>query len=450
MIIYLILLIFLFCLWLFRGKMKFIDMILLYCLFFDITIRFAGKQGVNYNYVQPFIILIYVTLYIIRMWHYFDHNCKRLFFYTIGFLILTVLIPVFKGATLDSTLRIFAVDSQSIIILPIAYHYYSTKGDVDNLFKIICYVTILWVAAVIIFTLLKIDATLLNMGTEGFGLGLIYFGEMSNRGAISYISLLFVASPIIFLQEKGIVRFLLFISIISIFAVIMISLKRFSVVAIGLATINLLLFSGIKLKRRFVLIGIFSMVVVALLYFTPLPDLIVESYYRRGAERKVSIEAVQEDVRLYEPIFALENVSSKGIGAILFGSQTGRIMDISSDKYYIPGRAIHNQYAQYILVYGIVGLFLYFMIFITIYRICANYDKHTKNIAYINTWYWLTIQNVLLIFFIAGVPGEHIQPTYRTIVMLVSGGIAGYFAKQYKKLMVSNNINYESIKLENT
>ena len=183
--------------------MKFIDMILLYCLFFDITIRFAGKQGVNYSYVQPFIILVYVTLYIIRMWPHFDHNCKRLFFYTIGFLILTVLIPVFKGATLDSTLRIFAVDSQSILVLPIAYHYYSTDGDVENLFKIICYVTIIWVAAVVIFTLLKIDVIGTHMGSDDFGLGLLYFGEMSNRGAISYISLLFIASPIILLQNKG-------------------------------------------------------------------------------------------------------------------------------------------------------------------------------------------------------------------------------------------------------
>lgn len=430
--------------------MNFIDMILLYCLFFDITTIFAGEQRVNYNYVQPFIILVYTALYTIRMFPHFDHNAKRLFYYTFGFLLLTVLIPVLHGDSLNAGLRIFAGNSQSIIILPIAYHYYSTKGDVDNLFKIICYVTILWVAAVIIFTLLKIDATALNLGSEGFGLGLIYFGEMSNRGAISYISLLFIASPIIFLQEKGIVRFLLFISIISIFAVIMISLKRFSVIAIGLATINLLFFSGIKLKRRFVLIGIFSMVVVALLYFTPLPDLIVESYYHRGAERKVSIEAVKEDVRLYEPIFALENVSSKGIDAIFFGSQTSGIMDISSDAYYIPGRAIHNQYAQHILVYGIVGLFLYLMIFITIYRICAKYAKYTKNIAYINVWYWLTFQNIVLIFIIAGIVGGHIHPTYRTIVMMVSGGIAGFFAKQHKKLMVSTNINNERIKLENT
>ncbi len=449
MIIYLILLIFLFCLWLFRGKMKFIDMILLYCLFFDITIRFAGEQRVNYSYVQPFIILIYVTLYIIRMWPNFDHNCKRLFFYTIGFLILSVLIPVLKGASLDSALRIFAMESQSIVILPIAYHYYSTDGDVDNLVKIICYVIILWVAALVIFTILRIDVIGNILGSEDFGLGLLYFGEMSNRGAISYISLLFIASPIILLQNKGIIRILLFISIISIFAVIMISLKRFSVIAIYLGTINMLFLSGIKLKRRFVLIGIFSMVVVALLYFTPLPDLIVQSYYHRGAEKKVSIEAVQDDVRLYEPFFAFGYASSKGIDAVLFGSQTSGIMDISSEKYYIPGRDIHNQYAQYILVYGIVGLILYLMIFVTIYRICAKYAKYTKNIIYINAWYWLTFQNILFVFIIGGIVGGHIHPTYRTIVMMVSGGISGYFAKQHNKLMVSNNINYQNIKLEN-
>ena len=449
MIIYLILLIFLFCLWLFRGKMKFIDMILLYCLFFDITIRFAGKQGVNYNYVQPFIILIYVTLYIIRMWHYFDHNCKRLFFYTIGFLILTVLIPVFKGATLDSTLRIFAVDSQSILVLPIAYHYYSTDGDVENLFKIICYVTIIWVAAVVIFTLLKIDVIGTHMGSDDFGLGLLYFGEMSNRGAISYISLLFIASPIILLQNKGIIRILLFISIISIFAVIMISLKRFSVLAIGFAIVNLLFLSGIKLKRRYVLFGIFSIVIVALLYFTPLPDLVVQAYYHRGAEKKVSIEAVQEDIRLYEPIYVFEYVSSKGIDAVLFGSQTSRIMDISSDKYYIPGRNIHNQYAQYILMYGVVCLFFYLMIFIVIYRVCSKYINNLKNISYYNAWYWLTFQNILFVFIIGGMVGGHIHPTYRSIVMMVAGGIAGYFTKQHRILAISNNSNSEQIKLKN-
>ena len=448
MIIYLILLIFLFCLWLFRGKMKFIDMILLYCLFYDITIRFAGKQGVNYSYVQPFIILVYVTLYIIRMWPHFDHNCKRLFFYTIVFLILTVLIPVLKGASLDSTLRIFAVNSQSILILPIAYHYYSTAGDVENLFKIICYVTILWVAAVVIFTILKIDVIGTRLGSEDFGLGLLYFGEMSNRGAISYISLLFIASPIILLQNKGIIRILLFISIISIFAVIMISLKRFSVLAIGFAIVNLLFLSGIKLKRRYVLFGIFSIVIVALLYFTPLPDLIVQSYYHRGAEEKVSIEAVQEDVRLYEPIYVFEYALSKGIDAVLFGSQTSRIIDISSQESYLPGRNIHNQYAQFILVYGIIGLIFYLMIFITIYRICSIYIKNLKNISYYNAWYWLTFQNILFVFIISGMVGGHIHPTYRSIVMMVSGGIAGYFTKQHSILAIINNSNYEQIKLK--
>ncbi len=441
MSIYLILIIFLYILWIFRGELHFIDMILLYCLFFDISVRFAGEQTINYQYLQSFIILIYIFLYLIRNWKDFDDKARSLLFYSFGFLLFTIMIPYFKGVSLNSSLRTFAINSQSILILPIVYHYYSTKGEINNLFKVVCYMTILWALAVIIFTLLKIDVigTYANLGSQGFGIGYIYFGEMSNRGAISYISLLFICFPAILINIKGTLKSLWFISTIFIISIILISLKRFSLIAIGFGIVNFFLFSGIKLSKKYAYLGILILTIVLLLNFTPLPDLIIESYFRRGAENKISIESVQEDIRLYEPFYVFNDTMKNNISNFLFGPQTDIVFDVYSKTHYLPMRMIHNQYAQYMLIYGIIGLFLYIMIYIKLYLICLKYYKLIKYSSTIYAWYWVTFQNIILLFIIGGIAGGHVHPTYRTIVMIVCGGIAGYFKKQYYNKYITKN-----------
>lgn len=82
-------------------------------------------------------------------------------------------------------------------------------------------------------------------------------------------------------------------------------------------------------------------------------------------------------------------------------------------------------------------------------RVCSKYINNLKNISYYNAWYWLTFQNILFVFIIGGMVGGHIHPTYRSIVMMVAGGIAGYFTKQHRILAISNNSNSEQIKLKN-
>lgn len=410
-------------------KVSFIDNYLLFCLYFDAMEVFAGGQEALFSYFQNFLILVFSLYYFVYHVKRISKYHKRIFFATIFFLLTILFFPIFRGANINQTVRIFSINYVSLIILPISFHYYSRKGNIVNLLRSGYYFILSWVLIVLLFTLLKIDVTAEHMGSESFGGSIFYFGNMGQRGALTYISFALLLVPLIF-------KYLSYIKKIEIFAgsgflltIMSVALKRFSFVTVILGLINYFLKSSLGLKLK---IGIFSgtAVIVLLLYFTTnLKEITLQSYEKRGTESKFKVEAIENDLRIYEPLYALQYVFEGSAIEIFFGTKSEGIIDINSEMHTVSARRIHNAYAAIILSSGLLGLFAYLYIFFVLYRMTLRLkQKLLKRNINVNE-YWIVFQNLVLIFIVAGMVGGHIHITYRGMVLLFAGGISGYFYK---------------------
>lgn len=426
--IYVVLFLFLLGITLVKGKRSFIDFYLLYCLFFDVFIRYTGPQRTNFSYLLYFLVLVYVAQYLLINWPTFVGTARKLLVVSAIFLGYMTIAPVLRGGSLDQSLRNFAVNSASILVLPIAYHYYSQRGRIHDLLKIVGITTILWVVAVLFFTLQRIDTISGKMGSDSFGMNILYFGEMSNRGALSYIGLMLLAYPVVVKQFYGIAKQIYNVSCIFIIVVMLIALKRFTLIAVGAGLINVMLKTGVRLRSKILLLMGISALAMTILAFTPLPRVIVDSYYKRGGERKISVDAIENDVRLVEPIYIIQGSISQGVFGFIFGSQNTREFDIESEEHYLIGRNIHNQYGQYLLIYGLLGVYLYLSLFWISYRDVTNKKKRLAEVK-IDPLKWLTFQNIVIVFVVGGMVGGHIHMTYRSLAFILIGGLGGNFTK---------------------
>lgn len=228
--------------------------------------------------------------------------------------------------------------------------------------------------------------------------------------------------------------------------VLLIALKRFSLVAISMALSNFILNSGIKIRRKAAFLIVLALMFAGLLYFTDLPRIITQSYFSRGAETKISVEAVQTDVRIYEPIYVLGDAMEKGLLALLFGSQTTSEFDIDTESHFIIGRRIHSVYGQYLLQYGLFGLLVYLSLFSMSYRLGRKWLSNARKLGeFVDPIEWVTFLNIILVFVIGGMVGGHSHVTYRSFAFLVMGALGGAFSEQsikakYAKMAVSHQV----------
>lgn len=415
-----------------KKGISFVDIFILFCLYFDAMSALGGSQRVNLSYFQHFLVLAFSLYYFSNHFNLASKFHKRILLTPILFLLITLLFPIIKGAEINQTIRDFSRSYATLIILPISFHYYSQRGDIVNLFKSGYYFIIVWSLVVIIFTILKIDTTTPDQDRLGSVIhsgGIFYFGDMSQRGALTYIGFALLLVPLIYSRISKRKKIVALAGSGFLLAVIFIALKRFTIVAIILGIINYVSKSSLSVKLKTQLVVGVILLGVLLIFTTNIQNVVVQRYEARGGERKFGIEAITSDLRVFEPLYAFKSVSEKSFSAILFGTDFERDLDIDSERHTVHQRQIHNTYAGTILRFGLLGLLSYLSIFIVLYMITARFRKRLlKRNINVNE-YWVVFQNLVLIFMAEGMVGGHIHITLRAIVLLFAGGISGYFYK---------------------
>ncbi len=416
-----------------RGKLHFIDVYLIFSLYFDAAIVLAGSQRVNFLYAQPMITLVYSIYYFSSRMGKMSVWDKKVLYPVLGFLFVILFYPIIKGADINQTVRSFSLNYSSLIMLPIAFHHYSTRGEIKNLFVVGGYFIILWTFIVMVYSFLRIDTLTRHGGTESFGLGLFYFGDMSRRGAISYMGLALLLLPAILPAFSKQRKLILITSSVIIGVIMLISMKRFSLIALTLGMANYIISAKVKILRKVSLAANVAILIIPVFLFTNLTSMIVSAYYSRGAEKKISIEAMQEDLRFYEPLYIINYTIEGGITGMLMGRDIDDKMDIETEKYTLVDRTIHNQYGVYMLLFGFTGLVLYLLIYLRLYHITRKFRRTLSIIKGINFQYWLVFQNIVIIFLLGGIGGGHTHITYRALVLIFAGGISGHYYKMLKE-----------------
>ncbi|MBA7533655.1 hypothetical protein ES705_25897 [subsurface metagenome] len=269
--------------------------------------------------------------------------------------------------------------------------------------------------------------------SERVGGTFFYFGEMAIRGGITYISFVLLLVPLIIKNLDGVKRVILLICTVFVIIVLLGVLKRFVFVVLGLGILNYLRSRKIQKKyKKRIIIGI---AIISVLFFQSdkIKSIIENRYQERGAENKFSIEVLEKDLRIYEPLYVIQAVINKPFLNIIFGSKDRAVMDIEHFGTYFEYREIHNQYATFALEYGLLGLFAYLLIFYKLYKTTLKIKTNLSKRNLLKWEYWIVFQNLVLIFFIEGMVGGHVHITFRGLIFLYAGAISGYLYKLAKQ-----------------
>jgi len=422
----------------------FVDYYLLFCLYFDITDVLIDSEKTSFIFSQYVIIFGFGAGYILNNYSSIKKAQGWLFNYFLLFLFISFSFPIFHGtelkASIVETTRIFA----SFSILPIAFHHYSTRGNIRNLFINALRFTYIFVLAIIVFTIYKIDSNYelasgeIWMSSKAMG-GFLYFGNLGGRGGFTYIGYLVLLFPLFFLLKLQLRHFLLIV-LGFVIIIIVLSFKRFAFVIVLLGLI-VYLFSTLSSFSTKIKIALSSaLVLFILVLITNLGGLAIERYIARGGAKGVGLESVESDMRLFEIGYAFNEIKNSPQD-LLIGNKSESTLSVSSLRHSIDKWRVHNQYAHYLLTLGFLGLSVYLLYLINIYRVSKrrfsiiNKSQFGSNI---NKYYWLLFSSYIFIFIIAGFIGGLDKITIRGMVFIFIGGIAGHFYKAHISLRTLN------------
>jgi len=409
-----------------RTRLEFIDIILLYFLYIDFTVIFV-LQSVYYLYLVNVIVLLYSLKFFLL-----DNRPPARYFMsvvvvTFVFLAVFFLFPILHSENINLSTRFFSVTFASVILLPIALFHYSMKGDLHKVLRNHYHFLLLWGVFVLIATLFKLGGEV----STHYGGSVLYFGFMARRGSITYISFALLLVPLLYRFLKRRERIVVLLCTGLVVIALLSSLKRFVFIVIALGVGNYLLKRKLKARVKIGIVAALGLTFIFIPTSTGMQQALMERYAERGGEGKFSVQAMENDIRIDEPLFVLDYMRRRSSFDFLFGIKTDLIIEINAPRVF-KKREIHNEYAMLFLKFGIIGLVLYLMIFFLLYRRTAKIKRLLERQRINVSEYWIVFQNLLLIFVLEGMVGGHSHITFRGMVLVYCGAIAGHFYKLAK------------------
>lgn len=423
-----------------NKKETFVDYFILFCLFFDLTNVFVQQNSFRFVFSQDLIVLIYIFYYLISNYYSISKITRHVFYFTILFIIINLFFPILYGDSFKSSFINTTQIITSFSILTVAFHYYATKGNIFNLIKKAWIFIIILIIGIIFFTLFNIDSNYENsdgiiktsVASEG---GWFLFGNLDVRGAFTYISFLVLLFPLFFILKLK-RKFKIYLALSFLILLMILSLKRMAIFIVFFGIITWF-FSGyfgifVKIKMAFT-----SAVLVFLSFiFFDLDQKIIERINIRGGYETIGYKAIENDIRFFEffYIYANSNFNQKILGS----NSTNKIVISNDSNNYIEW-TVHNQYAQYLLKIGLIGIVNYLLVLLYLFKYTRKYyniiSSNNFHLKY-NYALWLTFTAILTTFIMAGFVGGLDKVTIRGVAFIFLGAIAGHF---YKNVNLLNN-----------
>lgn len=419
------------------------DNYLLFCLYFDLVDVFLVSEEVSFVFSQYIIMLGFTLYYFITYYSSIREIEGAVFTLSVIFLLINLLLPLLHGSTLKTNFIDTSRILSSFAILPIAFHHYATRGNIINLYRKAMIFSYLLVGTILLFTVFRIDSNyvgdsgLVWMSADELG-QILYFGNFGVRGGFTYIGFLVLLFPLFFAAK---IRSRQFTLILLGFLMVMMALsfKRFAFVIVFTGLLVYILSNLTSLKLKFRLLISSATLILLLVFLFDLGSIVSARFEARGGASGVGLEAIENDIRFFEIGYAFQEVSNKPFNAV-FGQQSDRTLYINSFKHSFGEWNTHNQYAQYLLKFGILGLLTYALLLWYLYRKTKNlYHRlrsNRKNDRFIDL-NWLLFKALMITFILAGMIGGLDKITIRGIVFVLLGAIAGNLYKQVHHLHVA-------------
>jgi hypothetical protein len=308
-----------------------------------------------------------------------------------------------------------------MLILPISFSVIDSLDKFKKLMNSIALIGVLYILNIII-------STFFNIKGKSYSGEIFDVGNVFTEGLNSMAYLLTAAPLILYLNPKH-RRIIIILSVI-IFILVLVQLKRISILAIltGLL-INLFL------SRNRINI-FFGLLISSLFLFIAFP--LFESTLQKqvkARERRLSTENIEEEGRYQETFVVLDEIVFSGETALLFfGKEV-----FNSPGNYANGRygkrMIHNDYNAVLHGSGIFGLFLFVIWPLPLYlfyrkiKVYAKiYFEDKKLLDYMN----VTFLSFLIIGYILSISGGVNAILFNSIRMAVLGAILRIFFEYFK------------------
>lgn len=321
-------------------------------------------------------------------------------------------------ASLLNTLKIVL----PIFTLLIGYHFFNTKEKIKPLAKSMKLVLLIVIINLAISTVFGLGSSRYTKeGQEET----FYMGQLSDHWNMFTYAILSVPVLLHYETKKG----KLYVGILAFFNAILIllSIKRIALAGlIGGGIINAYLTLKPKVILKFALVGI---VFMALTY--PLYGGMLNERFSARADR-FEEGSIEKESRYLETFYVWNDAFNfKSLDKSVFGMEA-----FNSAGTYAGGRfgdrQLHVDYNNILNTIGIVGLLLYFIMFIQIWR---RFQSSVRGLV-IEDKFSKTMRSIFYSFFImqfvTSVAGQMYNITFRMIVFIFIGAAMGYF-NQLKK-----------------
>ena len=362
------------------------------------------------------------SLFLLVTFYYFLREFKSIKLFSLLYLFLIYLFCLIPfSSNIIYSLSNLASTTIWILILPVSFLVIDTGLKFKKLINSIAFIGVLYILNIIISTLFNIK-------------GKSYSGEIFDVGnvfteGLNSMAYLLTASPLILHLNPKHKRLILILSVV-IFILVVVQMKRISIIAIVVGLVINLLMSRSRINI------FYGLIISSLFMFVAYP--LFENTLQKqikARERRLSTENIEEEGRYQETFVVLDEIIFSGeTRLIFFGKEV-----FNSPGNYANGkygrRMIHNDYNVILHGAGLIGLMLFIFwpvplfIFYKKIKISAKiYLEDKKLFDYMN----VTFISFLIIGYILSISGGVNAILFNSIRMAVLGAILRVFYESFR------------------
>lgn len=358
-----------------------------------------------------------IILYSFLFYYWTKYVKIRKFFVPILIFSFYTLILILFSNNLFNSFRIYLQITISILMFPLSYYLIENINDFKLLTISTFFTLILFIITTLISTIFKIGPSIYTE-SQSFLTGNI-FGASLNTVSLGLILIPFL---LIFNKKKHYRIIIISIALFS-FIALFLTMKRTSILVV---VIGLLLYFVLTEKKSKVFIFILSMIALLIIMSPLYENILIERFEAR--RDRFYLDSVEQEARyretfiIWDEIFSFRNPIESIFGKQLYNSPGNYANGTFGE------RQIHIDYNVILHGAGIVGMLLYLIMFIPIFKHLGYVSKKAKRDAYYYNLKAIFISFFILTF-VMSVSGQMYGITFRSICFIYMGGILGYFRK---------------------
>jgi len=331
-----------------------------------------------------------------------------------------ILFLVLFSSNIEKSINLYLKIFSSLFLLPVSYYFITSINDIKTINKNFIF------SATILLIYLIVCQTF-KIGEDQYGSNMFFSGNItgSSWNVVSYfisiLPLIFVIEPI---KTK---RFAFFIAI-ALFVFLILSVKRTSLIGALIAFVlyyrkNLINFST-NILAFFMIISVVTSIIFLDTIFNKQIEAREDQLEEEGLEKE---GRYKETTLIWENAFSFDNLKESFFGKEIFNS-TGNFDTDKSNEYMI-----HVDYNTFLHGSGIIGLFIYIIMYLEIILVYKKYESRLKNKNNLTKTLKLVFYIFIINSLLFSVSGQMYNFTFRAIGFIYIGGILGYTKNLYLK-----------------